>query len=114
MNNPNIFDIIYVNNDNTALSGFRLVINAANQVNKPVIVSDIDALEYGALAAIGPNQYDIGRRTGKILADYLNGKDVSKYPIQYPDTSLKQINLNIARKFAINIPINMQQYIKNI
>lgn len=96
-------DAIFISNDNTALSGLQGIIKAANLQKIPVFVSDTDAVKLGALAALGPNQYEIGVQTGIMIANILNGKDMRKMPIEYPKNTELFINLDAAKILGIEI-----------
>lgn len=67
-------DVIYIPTDNTVVSAFEAVIKVATQTKIPVISADTDSVKRGAIAAQGFNYYDLGRQTGKMVADILNGK----------------------------------------
>ena len=100
----NKVDAIFISNDNTALSALPTIINIANKNKKPVYVSDIDAVSQGALLALGPNQYDLGRQTGKMIVSLLEGLDISKIQIQYPVKTDLVVNLKAAAILGITIP----------
>ena len=67
-------------------------------------MSDIDAVSQGALLALGPNQYDLGRQTGKMIVSLLEGLDISKIQIQYPVKTDLVVNLKAAAILGITIP----------
>jgi len=100
----NKIDAFFISNDNTALSALATIINVANQNQKPVYVSDIDTVEQGALIALGPNQYDLGKQTGKMIVRLLKGEDISNIPVEYPVKTELVINLKAADKIGIKIP----------
>jgi putative ABC transport system substrate-binding protein len=77
-------DAIFVNNDNTALSAFKTIVKIATAANIPVFVSDTDMVEQGAIAALGPNQYELGKQTGKMLIKVLKGAKPSELPVEFP------------------------------
>lgn len=97
-------DAIFISNDNTALSALESIIWAAKKAKVPVYVSDTDAVELGALAALGPNQYQVGIQTGQMIARVLNGKDVRTLPLEYPKKMDLYINLDAARSLGIVVP----------
>jgi len=78
-------DAIFVNNDNTALAAFESISKIASQNKIPVFVSDVDLFDKGALAAFGPNQYEIGRQTGKMAIQILQGAKPETLPVLFPD-----------------------------
>jgi len=95
-------DAILVTNDNLALSGFKTIVKIANQYKIPVFVSDTDIFDQGALAAYGPNQYELGLQTAKLILTYL---ETSKMPdIYYPADGVKMINHKQAK--LLNIKVN--------
>ena len=50
---------------------------AANELDIPVIASDEFSVRRGATAALGVNDYDFGRTTGKMVYRVLNGEAVN-------------------------------------
>lgn len=89
-------DAILVNNDNTALSAFSVVVREGDKQNVPVLVSDIDVLDLGGLAAYGPDQYDLGRQTVDEMIEPLltKKKKLSELSVGYP----RKINLKVNEK----------------
>jgi putative tryptophan/tyrosine transport system substrate-binding protein len=96
-------DAIFISNDNTALSSLNTIINAANAKKIPVYVSDTDAVESGALAALGPNQYNIGVQTGEMILKILSGTNINDIPIEFPKQQETYINLDTAKKLGIDV-----------
>ncbi len=97
-------DAIYIYGDNTALAALGSVVMAAEKVKKPVFVADTDAVELGPLAALGPNQYDLGIQTANMIADVLDGKDINTIPVGFPDKLELYLNFDAAKKLGITIP----------
>ncbi|MDR2598253.1 MAG: ABC transporter substrate-binding protein [Holosporales bacterium] len=97
-------DAIFVSNDNTVLAGISLIIKVCNLHKIPVYVSDTDQVEKGCLAALGPNQFDIGRQTGIMIRKIKDGTDINDIKIEYPKTNELFINLKAAKVVEIDIP----------
>jgi putative tryptophan/tyrosine transport system substrate-binding protein len=97
-------DAIFISNDNMALSALQSIIKIATDAGIPVYVSDTDAVELGAVAALGPNQYNIGIQTGNMIAKVLNGYDINKEKVEYPKKNDLYLNLDAAKKVNIIIP----------
>lgn len=95
---------IFINNDNTALSAFDSIVKIATQHKIPVFCSDTDMVNRGALAALGPNQYEVGRQTGKMIIAILQGKTPQQLPVQFPDKVELRLNLKQATKLGLTIP----------
>ncbi|MDR1236487.1 MAG: ABC transporter substrate-binding protein [Holosporaceae bacterium] len=101
-------DAVFISNDNLALSGITNIITICNGSKIPVYVSDTDQVEKGCLAALGPNQYNIGVQTGKILERILTGEDINKIRIEYPEVSELYINLKAAKLLGITVPKDLR------
>ncbi|MDO5768349.1 MAG: ABC transporter substrate-binding protein [Psychrobacter sp.] len=67
-------DIIYTSMDNNVASAFEAMTAAANELKIPIIASDEFSVKRGATAALGVNDYDFGRTTGKMVYRVLNGE----------------------------------------
>ncbi len=96
-------DAIYIGNDNTALSGFQSIVAAATTVGKPVYCSDTDQVEQGAVAAVGPNQYQVGYQAGEMAVRALNGAPLVDMAVQFPSQTELYINLEAAKKANITV-----------
>lgn len=78
-------DAIFINNDNTALSAFKSVVKAAQECGVPAFVSDVDLMEQGALAALGPNQFDLGRQTARMVDFVLKNPEAPLPSVEFPE-----------------------------
>jgi putative ABC transport system substrate-binding protein len=96
-------DAIFISNDSTALSALQAIINAATKVKVPVYVSDTDAVELGALAALGPNQYKVGLQTAQIIVRALKGEDLGEIPVEFPTQTELYVNEDAAQKIGIKL-----------
>lgn len=97
-------DAILISNDNTALAALQSIVRVATKARVPVYVSDTDAVADGALAALGPNQYDVGRQTGVMIADVLEGKDLQQIAVQFPTKTDLYLNLDTAKALGMTLP----------
>lgn len=86
-------DAIFVSNDNMALNGISSILLVCKKAGIPVYVSDTDQVINGCLAALGPNQYEIGVQTGEIVRRLCDGKDVNGIAVEYPKQSKLYLNL---------------------
>ena len=100
----NKVDAFYINNDNTALAAFQSIVQVSLETKKPAYVSDTDLVEKGALAALGPDQYQLGRQVGKLLIQVLEGTNVSDLPVEFAKKRQIITNPNIAQKLEVTIP----------
>ena len=97
-------DAIFISNDNTALSAFESLVQVTTLAKIPLFVSDVDMVEKGALAALGPNQYQVGVDAGRTILKLLDGVLVSKCPVTYPQEVELYINCTQAVKIDVQIP----------
>ncbi len=78
-------DAIFINNDNTALAAFKSVVKATQECGIPAFVSDVDLFDQGALAALGPDQTDLGRQTARMVDLVLKNPKAPLPPVQFPE-----------------------------
>jgi putative ABC transport system substrate-binding protein len=98
-------DAYFVNNDAVGLASFGSIVRIAEAAGKPVYVSDTDMVEAGgALAALGPNQYELGRQTGKMLIRILKGAAISEIPVEFAKDKSVVVNQKMADKLNITLP----------
>jgi putative ABC transport system substrate-binding protein len=95
-------EAVFISNDNMALANIPLIVRLCKRV--PVYVSDTDQVAKGCVAALGPNQYDIGIQTGKMIEKVLHGGDINAVGIEYPSTTELHINKTKAREIGLSIP----------
>lgn len=89
-------DIIYTSFDNNVASAFEAMTQAANELKLPIIASDEFSVKRGATAALGVNDYDFGRTTGKMVYRVLNGEAVNTIK---PDV-MNDLTLYVSPKHA--------------
>jgi putative ABC transport system substrate-binding protein len=97
-------DAVFISNDNTSLTGISFIVSVCNKNKIPVYVSDTDQVAKGCLAALGPNQYQIGVQTGKIVEKIIKGVDVDTIPVEFPSSTEVFINLEAAKELGVIIP----------
>lgn len=101
-------DGLYLSTDNTIFSALASVIDVANRNKVPVMSADPSSAEKSDIfAAYGFNYYMIGRATGLMIADILEGKETKDMPtvfLEDPSSFDLIINLDIAKKIGIQVP----------
>lgn len=96
-------DAIYVPTDNTVVSAFESVVRVGQQAKLPVIAGDTSSVERGAAAAVGFNYYDVGRQTGRMAAQVLNGEKPGNIPVETVQKTELYLNPGSAEKMGINL-----------
>ncbi len=94
-------DAFFVNNDNNALQHLESITKIATKHNIPVFVSDIDCLNKGALAVLGPDQYEIGKQAAEMATRILSGNKPQYIPVESPNKVSKTVNTTVAEQFQI-------------
>nr|WP_204615141.1 ABC transporter substrate-binding protein [Desulforadius tongensis] len=97
-------DAIYLPTDNMVISSLPAVLKVAEENKIPVIAGEINAVKNGALATIGIEYYRLGRTTGEMALEVLNGKNPAEMAIQGQQGSDVVINLKAAQRMGVTIP----------
>ena len=82
----------------------QLITSEAISAKKIVVVSENSSVGIGALFTMGIDYYQLGKRTGQMAVEILNGKPVSQVPFE----TSKQLKLYVNEKTAkaLGIDIN--------
>jgi len=84
-------DAVFINNDNTALAAFKSVVKAAKDCGIPAFVSDVDLVDEGALAALGPDQVELGRQTGRMVNFILKNPKAPLPSVEFPEKTKEYV-----------------------
>lgn len=84
-------DALFVNNDSTALAAFNSVVKAAKSCGIPAFVSDVDIADQGALAAIGPDQTELGRQTARMVDVILKNPSAPLPAVEFPKKTTEYV-----------------------
>jgi putative ABC transport system substrate-binding protein len=95
-------DMIYIPNDNMAISNFETISRLASHYNIPIFTSDPDSIKQGALASVSVDQKEIGIQTARLALRVLKHKKISA--IEQMSNFSVSINTKVAQKFNVNIP----------
>lgn len=97
-------DAVYIPTDNVLASSMPLVTSITNPAGLPVIAGETGMVSGGGLASVAIDYTSIGRLTGKMAAEIIEGADISTMPIQYDDAPELVINETAAAELGITIP----------
>lgn len=103
-------DFVYLPTDNTMANAMQTIVDVANQYKIPVIPSVDTMVEQGGLATVGINQYELGVKTGEMVASILRGE--SK-PATTPIYTFDSGDIIINQKQADFLSISINQSIKD-
>lgn len=96
-------DAIYTITDNTVASAMSAVSSKATEQGKIIIGAEQAHVEAGALMTDGLSYFELGKQTGKMAAEILNGKSPSEVPVQFLENLTKAVNKTTAEKLNIDI-----------
>jgi putative ABC transport system substrate-binding protein len=95
-------DAVFVNNDNTALAAFDAVAKVCLENKTPAFVSDMDLLAHGALAVLGPDQYELGKQTAVMIIKIIkDGAPIASIPVEGPKNVRTQFNEDVGKTLGI-------------
>jgi putative ABC transport system substrate-binding protein len=101
-------DGIYVSTDNTVVSALCALTDVAMANKIPVMSADPSSAEkFDVLAAWGFDYYKMGRATGRMIAEILEGKKPEDIPTKFmtdPSDIDLLINLDVAKKLGLTFP----------
>jgi putative ABC transport system substrate-binding protein len=107
-------DALFISNDNTALAALGAIVSVADGQGIPVFVSDTDAVRLGALAALGPNQREVGRQAGRQVAAILDGTAADALPAEGVERMELFLNLSTARRLNITVEKKLLKSAKEV
>ena len=96
-------DAILIPTDSTIVSAIESVVNVGTKAKIPVIASDTDSVERGALAALGFDYYKLGWLTGEIALRILEGEDPGAIPVGALDTQDLYLNASSAEAMGVTL-----------
>ena len=114
----NRVDGIYISTDNTVVSALGAVVDVARDAGVPVMSADPSSAEqFGVLAAWGFDYYKMGRATGTLIAEILEGKAPQSIPVRFmtdPSDVDLLVNLDVAANLGLRIPEDVVAKAKTI
>ena len=88
--------IIFTAHDNNVVAAYPSMYKAAVEMQIPLLAADSNSVNKGAALALGINDYNLGKETGKMVADVLRGKKAGEMPSQ----RMTELELVISPKHA--------------
>ncbi|MDT3378857.1 ABC transporter substrate-binding protein [Labrys neptuniae] len=97
-------DAIYIPNDNLVVSALESVLQVGFDSRLPVFASDPDSVGRGAVAALGLDQFEIGRQAGHVAARILKGEKPGDIPVENSKGVSLVVNSKAAEKMGAPLP----------
>lgn len=105
-------DAIYIPTDNTLAASMALVGEIVKESKTPVVCGESNMVVTGGLATLGIDYYNLGYQTGEMAVRILNGESPAAMAIETQKNFEYVINGEMAQAIGIEIPQELQQYIK--
>lgn len=95
--------VLYTANDNNVVAAYESMYKAAVEMKIPLIASDTKSVERGAAAAVGVDDYKIGRESGKMAAQILRGTAAGSIAPTKPNEYELHVNLKFANEQGVQL-----------
>lgn len=90
--------------DNNVVNNLTILLEQANIYKIPVYGSEIEQVEKGCLASVSIDYVELGKVTGKMAIDVLNGEDTTTMAVKTISDATPIINMEVATELEISIP----------
>lgn len=107
-------DMIYTSMDNNVASAFESMVLSANTMKMPIVASDEFSVRRGATAALGVNDYDFGRTTGKMVGKILDGSTPAQVAPQVMNNLTLYVSPKNAQAQGVTLPDSILQKAINV
>ena len=97
-------DLLYTSFDNGVVSAYEAVYKAGTEIKLPLVAADTGTVKRGAIAAYGPDFYDLGVQTGHMVARILKGEQPGSITPEHPKSGDLVVNPAAAAALGFTIP----------
>lgn len=97
-------DVLYTPTDNTVAAAYPVVVKMATEKQVPVFCAEDAGVSAGGLMSAGLDYYELGRETGRMAAQLIEGVSPSDLPISGLKNPVIVINEESAKALGITFP----------
>lgn len=97
-------DLIYTSLDNNVVSSYEALAKVARDIKVPLVGSNTETIDKGAVAALGVNYRNIGLGASELVDQILRGKNPGELGSRRSDQFDLEINLDNAKAIGFVIP----------
>ena len=90
--------------DNNVVNNLSAVLSAADKYGIPVYGSEEEQVVNGCLASVSIDYVALGKVTGEMAVEVLNGADASAMPVKTITEATPIINSSVLKKLGLSIP----------
>ena len=90
--------------DNNVVNNLSVVLSAADKYGIPVYGSEEEQVVNGCLASVSIDYVALGKVTGEMAVEVLNGADASAMPVKTITEATPVINSSVLKRLGLSIP----------
>lgn len=90
--------------DNNVVNNLSVVLSAAEKHNIPVYGSEEEQVKNGCLASVSIDYVALGKVTGEMAVDALNGSDLSKMSVKQITDATPIVNEKVLNSLSLKLP----------
>lgn len=94
--------------DNNVVNNLSVVLSSAEKHNIPVYGSEEEQVKNGCLASVSIDYVALGKVTGEMAVDALNGSDLSKMSVKQITDATPIINEKVLNSLSLKLPEDFQ------
>lgn len=94
--------------DNNVVNNLSVLISAADKYGIPVYGSEEEQLRNGCLASVSIDYVSLGKTTGQMAVDVLNGADITKMSVKTITDATPVVNPDVLAKLGMTMPSSLQ------
>lgn len=97
-------DAFWAVGDNTAVQAIDAIMKTARDARVPVVADDPTHVDRGAVAGLGVDFHEVGKRTAPVLLRVLRGEDPARIPIEQIMVLDVAVDPAAARRLRVTLP----------
>jgi len=95
-------DAIYTGIDNLVAENLESVLRVAREADKPVFAGDMESVQRGATAAVAVSMRDLGRLTGELVVEILDGAVPGELQVRTVTSGYAVVNRHAINRFGLD------------
>lgn len=107
-------DVIYSTTDNNVVSAYEALVKVVNEARIPLIAADVDSVKRGAIAALGMDNIELGRQTGKLVVRILKGEKPGDIPSEVAQSVQLFVNPGAAKLQGVTLSEELVKAAANV
>ncbi|WP_094856767.1 ABC transporter substrate-binding protein [Bordetella genomosp. 10] len=96
-------DVIYASTDNNVVAAFESLAKVSNDARIPLVASDTESVNRGAVAALGVNYHDMGVQAGRMVVRILKGEKPGAIAPESAGKLMLYVNSTAAQKQGVTL-----------